>query len=69
MFLNLEVRPEWKNNKNGVALVPKNTPMFGIGRILLYEPPYITEVWPDVGHISGGTPVYLMGRGMTLGYS
>jgi hypothetical protein len=34
---------------------------------LLYEPPYISEVWPDVGDIQGGTPVYLMGTGMTLG--
>lgn len=42
LFLDLEVRPEWRTAPYGVTLHPKNAPIFGIGRVLLYEPPYIS---------------------------
>jgi len=45
----------------------KDAPLLGIGRVLAYEPPHITTVWPDVGETTGGTPVYLTGTGMMLG--
>jgi hypothetical protein len=67
--LDLEIYPFYNMTNKGMTITNSSTPLIGIHRTLLYDPPYITAVWPDNGDIAGGTAVYLSGTGLNLGLS
>jgi hypothetical protein len=66
-FLNVTLRAEWPATGAGGQSPSESTSWIGDARVLLYEPPKITGIWPDHGSTAGGTAVYVMGERFHLG--
>lgn len=69
MFLDIEIHAFFNVTTNGLSIQNFTYPLIGTSRVLLYEAPYVTTVWPDNGDLAGGTPVYIQGKGFSLGLS
>jgi len=66
-FFDITVRADWPAVALGETRGSESTSELGRGRVLAYNPPRISTLWPDHGSTAGGTPVYLRGENFSLG--
>ena len=66
-FYEVTVIAEWPTDGLGLTTLTETAALDGVGRILAYLPPQLTNIWPDVGTDQGGTEVYVRGIRLDLG--
>ena len=66
-FLDLTLRADWPSAVAGTTKRSESTSDLGRARVLVYRPPSIFTIWPNLGSTDGGTPVYLRGERFSLG--